>query len=96
MAEPSNELRNHFRLIAIEFLLSETLAVRYLATSDPVAAAAVHREHMREIWSQAAAPFLRDAGDSELAVGEIGDAIDELIDQAAQAVTRIMGERRKP
>jgi hypothetical protein len=95
MAEPSHELRNLFRLIAIEVLLTETLAIRYLGTPDPVAAAAVHREHMRQIWSQVAAPFLRNAADSELAVGEIGDVIDELIEHAAQTAARIAGERRE-
>jgi hypothetical protein len=96
MAEPDEEVTNLFRLIAIEVLLTETLAIRYLGTSDPVGAAATHREHMRQVWSQVAAPFLQNAADSELVIGGIGDAIDELIERAAQMASGMAGEQQKP
>jgi hypothetical protein len=96
MAEPSDELQNLFRLIAIECLLSEMLTIRYLAAPDPVAAASAHRQYMRKIWSETAASFLGNAADSELMVGGIGDAIDELIERAGQSAARKVGEPRQP
>jgi hypothetical protein len=89
------EIKTICRSIALEVLIVELLAHHYLRAPDPIAAAAAHREHMRNTWSQIAAPFLHDPAASELIVGEIGDAIDEFIKLAAEGVTRIASEQRR-
>lgn len=89
------ELDRLFRSIALEVLIVDLMANCYLNTSDPVATAAAHRDHMRDTWSQIAAPFLRDPGDSELIIGGVGDAIDRLMQMASNAVARMVNERQR-
>jgi hypothetical protein len=69
------EIKTICRSIGLEVLIVELLAHHYLRAPDPIATAAAHREHMRNTWSQIAAPFLHDPAASELIVREIGDAI---------------------
>ena len=85
-----------FRLAAVELLVIDTLTSRYLSSPDPVAIATGHREHMRDVLSQTALPFLGGAGASELVVGGVGDAIDFLIELACETTHRKVGERRQP
>jgi hypothetical protein len=85
-----------FRLMAVEMLMIDMLTSRYLSTPDPVATAAEHREHIRNVLSQIAVPFLRDAGASEFVIGEIGDAIDLLITIAGETAGLRVDEQRQP
>jgi hypothetical protein len=81
------------RLMAVEMLVTEMLANRYLQDPGPGAAARVHRDDWRRVLSEAALPFFDDPALSELAVGEVGDAIDKLIEVAAGMATRRAAER---
>src|SRR5215469_7118865 len=84
MADDRYELEQLFRLMAVEFLITDMLANRYLASPDPVSTARKHRDRIRKVLSEVSLPPLRDAAKSELAVGGFGDAIDRLLENAEQ------------
>jgi hypothetical protein len=94
MADPQDEMESLFKLMAVQLLMIDTLASRYLATPDPVATATAHREHMRKVLSGISLPFLGNPGASELFVGGIGDEIDRMIENAGQTVARRVDEQR--
>ena len=73
------------RLMAVELLVIEMLAVRYLADPDPAAAANTHRLAWRQ-WLDAPMPFLGEA--APLVAGEVADAIDRLSQIAAERAAR--------
>jgi len=88
MADERYELEQLFRLMAIEFLITNMLSGQYLASSDPVSTANEHRDRLRRLLSEISLPPLGDAARSELVVGGFGDAIDRLLENAGQ-MTRL-------
>jgi hypothetical protein len=91
----SDELDNLCRLMALEFLMMDTLALRYLASSEPLSAASAHREHLREVLREISLPPVVGV-DWELVIGKIGDAVNLLVRQAGQSAARRAEERRQP
>jgi len=95
MASVSPELKALCQQIALEILIVDVLATRYLSTVDPVAAAKAHREHLRQVLSEVALPEFGDATMSELVIGEIGDAIDRHVETAGEMAARRLYEQGK-
>src|SRR5215831_2961165 len=88
MADEHYELEQLFRLMAVEFLVTDMLSGRYLASPDPISTANEHRDRLRRLLSEISLPPLGDAARSELVVGGFGDAIDRLLENAGQ-MTRL-------
>jgi hypothetical protein len=84
MADDHYDLEQLFRLMAVEFFITDMLANRYLASPDPVSTAREHRDRIRKLLSEISLPRLGDAAKSELAVGGFGDAIDRLLENAGE------------
>ena len=82
------------KTLALELLVIDLLSARYLTFPDPAAAAAQHREHMRNLLSAVAVPGL-DAALSDLAIGEIGDAMDMVIENAGDSAKRAAERGRR-
>jgi hypothetical protein len=78
------EIRDAFRLMAIEVLMLDLLSHRYLSCDDPVETAKRHRAHMRSVLRHAELPFLGNAETADAARRGIADAIDALIEMASQ------------
>jgi hypothetical protein len=83
---PHLDLKTLSKLIAIEALVVEMLTIRYLADPDPIAAANAHRLVWRRALTETPLPFLGD--DASLLSGEVADAVDQMIDAAAQRAAR--------
>jgi hypothetical protein len=89
------ELRKVSSLMALEFLMIDTLSARYLASPDPVAAAKAHRKHLRQVLSELSMPTVGGM-DWALVIDEMGNAIDRIVEEAGQNAARRMEERRQP
>ena len=83
------------RLMALELLMIERLTSEYLKTADPAQAAAKHRETLRDVLSAISVDGL-DAALSDLAVGEVGGAVDRIVEEAGRSATQKAGERKRP
>jgi hypothetical protein len=80
------EIRDAFRLMAVEVLMLDMLANRYLSYPDPVAAAAAHREHLRDVLSHLDLSFLGDAETTEAMRHGVVEEIALLIEAASQSL----------
>jgi hypothetical protein len=83
------------KILALEALVIDLTSREYLRHPDPAGVAATHRAHMRQVFERLAIPGL-DAAASDHAVGEIAEAIDQILENAGQTAIRIADERRRP
>jgi hypothetical protein len=95
MPDSVDDMDNLARLMALELLIRDMLIARYLGASDPVEAARAHRQYMRAILGSVALPDLADASLSELAIGAVGDKIDDLLEQAGAVVANILDQKSR-
>jgi hypothetical protein len=88
-------LNAQFRLMALETLMIEMLSREYLKTGNSAVAAAEHRANLRKLFSEVAFPGF-DAALSDFVIGEVGDAVDRIVEEAGRAASRIAGGKRQP
>jgi hypothetical protein len=75
------------RQMALELLVTDLLALHFLRSGNVTEVAAAYRAGLRKIIDQQAIPGL-DPAQSALVVGELGDALDEIVAEAQAAAAR--------
>jgi hypothetical protein len=85
------------RVSAIELLLTELLAKRFLHMSDPEAAASGYRMGLKQIAATSPLPPGIDPGAAALVSGAVEDALDELAGAAEKLVRKkVRSVKRQP
>jgi hypothetical protein len=85
------------RISAIELLLTEMLAKRFLRTADPEAAASGYRIGLKQIAATSPLPAGIEPGAAALVSGAVEDALDGLAGAAERLVRKkVRLSKRRP